>query len=57
MLGDPQGDAFALFNLPDYDYRNKLARPVDVAFNLNRSIVGIHAMDVVRAAKAVTPRR
>ena len=29
------------------------AHPVDVAFNLNRSIVGFHAKDIIRAARAV----
>lgn len=52
-IGDKAGDAFALFNLPSKDYRVKLSTPVDLAFNLNRSIVGVHAGDVVRAATAI----
>ena len=31
----------------------KLSTPVDLAFNLNRSVAGIHAGDVFAAAKAV----
>ena len=47
------GDAYGLFDLPSYDFRNKLTMPVDAAFNLNRSIVGIHAAEVLQAAAAV----
>ena len=49
-LADKHGDAFGAFELPSYDFRVKLSQPVDVAFNLNRSIVGIHAVDILTAA-------
>jgi len=53
-LGDKAGDAFGLFTLPDRGlYRVHLSTPVDVAFNVNRSLVGYHAADIVRAAAAV----
>ena len=52
-VGDKAGDAFAEFTLPSRDYRTKLAHPVDVAFNLNRSVAGVHGGDVLRAAAAV----
>lgn len=38
-------DAFGLFELPSYAFRTQESGLVDVAFNLNRSIVGIHAAD------------
>ena len=53
---DSAGDAFGLFDLPSFDFRVKLAQPVDASFNLNRSIVGFHAADVLRAALAASTR-
>ena len=47
-------DAFGLFELPSYAFRTQESSLIDVAFNLNRSIVGLHAADVVRAATALT---
>ena len=52
-LGDPMGDAFGMFDLPSYDFRVHEVQPIDVAFNINRSVVGVHAGDVVRAAETV----
>ena len=53
-VGDAAGDAFAAFALPNRGlYRVHLSTPVDLAFNVNRSIVAYHAGDVVRAARAV----
>eukprot|EP01047_Picozoa_sp_COSAG01_P053573 COSAG01_NODE_5758_length_4053_cov_12.093576_3_plen_121_part_00 len=47
-------DAFGLFELPSYAFRTQESSLVDVAFAINRSIVGIHAADVTRAATALT---
>ena len=46
-------DAFGLFELPSDAFRTQESGLVDVAFNLNRSIPGFHAADVVRAAVAL----
>ena len=54
VAADSAGDAFGLFDLPSFDFRVKLSQPVDAAFNLNRSVVGVHAADVMRAARAVS---
>ena len=38
---------------PLQDFRVHEVQPIDVAFNVNRSVVGVHAGDVVRAAEMV----
>ena len=50
-LADQAGDAFGLFDLPSRDYRTKESHPVDAMYNVGRSLVGLHAADVLRAAQ------
>ena len=50
-LADHAGDAFGLFDLPSHDYRTKESHPVDAMYNVGRSLVGLHAADVLRAAR------
>ena len=53
-LADRSGDAYGLFDLPSRAYRTKESHPVDAMYNVGRSLVGLHAADVTRAALAVT---
>ena len=47
VLGDGAGDAYGLFSLPSYAFRNKESSPVDTAFYLNRSLVAIHVSEQI----------
>eukprot|EP01052_Picozoa_sp_SAG31_P025630 SAG31_NODE_2257_length_6072_cov_3.006864_3_plen_590_part_00 len=49
-FADKSGDAFGLFEVPSRAYRTKESHPVDAMYNLGRSVVGLHAADVVRSA-------